>query len=61
MGCSEFRRWLLSQGVVMKPGNGTSHFRLYYNGLKSTFAYHKGKEMPEGTRRRILRDLGLKD
>ncbi|WP_219097621.1 type II toxin-antitoxin system HicA family toxin [Pseudomonas sp. UMAB-40] len=60
MKCSEFRRWLKAQGVTFKSAKG-SHFRIYLNGKSSTFADHGAKEMPEGTRKQILKDLSLKD
>lgn len=60
MKYSEFRRWLKAQGVEFGKGKG-SHFRLYLNGLKSSFPDHGAKEMPEGTRKSIMKDLGLKD
>ncbi|MBB4862187.1 mRNA interferase HicA [Pseudomonas nitritireducens] len=59
MKFSEFRRWLKAQGVIFEAGKG-SHFKLTArNGRKSTFADHGAKEMPEGTRQAIIRQLGL--
>ena len=57
MKTSEFRRWLLAQGVEMKEG--AKHTKLYCNGRQSTLARHKS-EIPEGTRKAILKALGLK-
>jgi len=62
MKYSEFRRWLKSQGVRFVPGKG-SHFRIFHDGnhTKSVFPDHGSKEMDEGLRKKILKDLGLKD
>lgn len=60
MKFSEFRRWLRAQGVTFKNAKG-SQFRVYLDGKSSTFADHGAEEMPEGTRKQILKDLGLKD
>ena len=60
MKYSEFRRWLKAHGVQFANGKG-SHKRLYFNGLKSSFPDHGAKEMPEGTRKSIMKDLGLMD
>ena len=60
MKCSEFRRWLVAQGVVFKPGKG-SHFKITLNGKSTTFADHGSKEMHEGLRKTIIKQLGLKD
>jgi len=59
MKCSEFRRWLLSQGVTFQKGKG-SHFKLTApNGKRSVFADHGSAEMPEPTRKTIIKQLGL--
>jgi mRNA interferase HicA len=55
---SEFRRWLEAQGVEVR--NGTKHLKLYYKGKQSTMPRHPGKEMGEGTRKAILKQLNLK-
>ena len=60
MKCSEFRRWLLAKGATLTPGKG-SHFKLTLGSYRSTFADHGSKELPDGTRRKIIKDLGLKD
>jgi mRNA interferase HicA len=56
---SEFRRWLKAQGVEFK--NGTNHLKLYYNGKQSTMPRHPGKEIHEGLRKAILKQLGLNE
>lgn len=58
MKCSEFRRWLEAQGVETK--DGTNHLKLYYKGKQSTMPRHPGKEIREGLRKAILKQLGLK-
>jgi len=58
MKTSEFRRWLQSLGVVMKEGS--NHTKLYYQGKQSTMPRHAA-EMKEGTRKAILKQLGIKD
>lgn len=40
------------------PGR-KSHTKVYLNGKVSTLPRHGAKEIPEGTRRAILRQLGL--
>jgi mRNA interferase HicA len=60
MKCSEFRRWLQAQGVTLTPAKG-SHFKLTLGDRRSIFADHGSKEIGEGVRQKILKDLGLKD
>lgn len=60
MKCNEFRRWLLAQGVeIAKTRN--KHFKIYYNGKQTTLPDHGAKEISEGTRKAIIKQLGLKD
>jgi len=60
MKCSEFRRWLISQGVLFEKGKG-SHYKLTApNGNRSVFADHGASELPEPTRKTILKQLNLK-
>ncbi len=58
MKTSEFRRWLQSQGVVMKEG--ANHTKLYYQGKQSTLPRHAA-EMREGTRKAIIKQLGMEE
>ncbi|MEC7118971.1 MAG: type II toxin-antitoxin system HicA family toxin [Pseudomonadota bacterium] len=59
MKCSEFERWLRARGVeFVRRGKG-SHWIIRYNGNQSVFANHGSKEIPEGTRKSIIKDLGL--
>lgn len=55
---SEFRRWLAEQGA--RFDEGTNHTKVYLNGKQTTLPRHPGKELKEGTRRAILKQLGLK-
>ena len=57
MKISEFRRWLESQGVEVK--NGANHWKLYRDGKQSTLPRHPSKELKEGTRKAILKQLGM--
>lgn len=53
----EFRRWLEKRGVRVEEGR--KHWKLYYNGKQTTLPRHPSKELKEGTRRAILKQLGL--
>lgn len=57
MKISEFKRWLESQGVRVE--GGAKHWKLYLNGKQSTLPRHPAKELKEGTRKGILKQLGL--
>ena len=56
---SEFRRWLEQKGVTVKQG--TNHLKLYYKDRRSVMPRHPGKEIAEGTRKAILKQLNLED
>lgn len=58
MKYSEFKRWLTQQGVEFQPGKG-SHLIASINGKQTTVPYHGSKEIGEGLRRKIQKDLGL--
>lgn len=60
MKYSEFRRWLKSRGVSFAPGKG-SHFKVVLGDHQTVFPDHGAKEMPEGLRMAIIKQLGLKD
>ena len=57
MKISEFRRWLESRGVRVE--NGAKHWKLYFNGKQSVLPRHPGRELKDGTRREIIKQLGL--
>ena len=54
---SEFLKWLITRGVMVKQGG--KHYRLYFNDRRSTMPRHPGKEIHDGLRRAILKQLGL--
>ena len=58
MKISEFKRWLESQGV--RVTDGTNHYKLYFGDKRSTLPRHPAKELKEGTRQAILKQLGVK-
>ncbi|WP_258908997.1 type II toxin-antitoxin system HicA family toxin [Pseudomonas putida] len=56
---SEFRRWLKAYGATFEAAKG-SHVEITApNGKKTVFADHGAKEMPEPTRKAIIKQLGL--
>lgn len=57
MKISEFKKWLITQGVTVEEG--TRHWKLYLNGRQSVLPRHPGRELKEGTRKAILKQLGL--
>jgi mRNA interferase HicA len=56
---SQLRRWLAAQGVAFVEGG--KHTKLYFQGRQSTLPRHGSREISEGTRRAILKQLGLKE
>jgi len=54
---SEFRKWLAQQGATFKEGS--KHTKVYLNGKQCTLPRH-AKEIHEGLRHAIMRQLGLK-
>ncbi len=60
MKYSEFRRWLKAQGVMFEPGKG-SHFKVTLGNRQTVFPDHGAKEIGEGLRKKIIKDLGLKE
>ena len=57
MKISEFKRWLEAQGVTIT--NGANHWKLNRNGKQSTLPRHPSKELKEGTRKAILKQLEM--
>jgi mRNA interferase HicA len=57
MKMSEFRKWLAQQGAEFKEGS--KHTKVYLNGRQCTLPRH-AKEIQEGLRQAILKQLGLK-
>jgi mRNA interferase HicA len=60
MKYSEFERWLRRQGVEVVRQSG-SHRVVRLGDKQSVFPYHGSKEMGEGLRKQIIKDLGLQD
>lgn len=58
MKVSEFKRWLAERGATFKEGAG--HTKVYLNGKQTILPRHGSKELKEGTRRGILKQLDLK-
>ncbi|WP_184039023.1 type II toxin-antitoxin system HicA family toxin [Paraburkholderia sp. Cpub6] len=58
MKTGEFKRWLAQQGATFKEGAG--HTKVYLNGKQTILSRHLSKEIKEGTRQAILKQLGLK-
>ncbi|MEH6500166.1 type II toxin-antitoxin system HicA family toxin [Halopseudomonas aestusnigri] len=61
MKYSEFRRWLEAQGVEFSKRSKGSHFKIRYQGRQTIFPDHGAKEIGEGLRKAIIKQLGLKD
>lgn len=57
MKISEFKRWLAAQGATFQ--NGTRHWKVYLNGKQTTLPRHPGRELGEGLRKEILKQLGI--
>ena len=58
MKTSEFKRFLAFKGV--RFAEGTKHTKLYLNGKQSLLPRH-AKELGEGLRKAILRQLNIKE
>nr|WP_067065431.1 type II toxin-antitoxin system HicA family toxin [Roseateles chitosanitabidus] len=58
MKVSEFRRWLQMRGATFVEGG--RHTKVYLGGRQSVMPRHPSHELPEGTRRAICKQLGLK-
>ena len=59
MTYSQFRRWLAARDVQFVEG--TKHTKLYFNGKQTTLPRHGSREISEGLRRAILKQLELKE
>jgi mRNA interferase HicA len=60
MSCNEFKRWLLAQGVEVSKQR-SKHFKIFYKGKQTVLPDHGAKEIGEGLRKTIIKQLGLKD
>jgi len=61
MKYSEFRRWLEAQGVEFSKSAKGSHFKIRYKDRQTIFPNHGAKEIGEGLRKDIIKQLGLKE
>jgi mRNA interferase HicA len=62
MTYSEFKRWLSKQGCSFEVSRGKGgHITVIYKKRKTVMPFHGGKEMREGTRRAILKQLEIKE
>lgn len=55
---SEFVRWLVDQGAVVK--NGTRHLKVRLNGKQTTVPRHPGKELDNDFVKEIKKQLNIK-
>ncbi len=58
MKSSEFHRWIRKEGWVLKRIKG-SHYIYEKEGKTIPVPYHGGKEMGEGLRKSIVKQMGL--
>ncbi len=61
MKYNEFRRWLEAKGVEFSKSANGSHFKIRYRGNQTIFPNHGAKEIGEGLRKDIIKQIGLKD
>ena len=54
---SEFRRYLAELGATFKEGK--RHTKVYLNDKQTVMPRHQSKELKEGTKKAILKQLGL--
>ncbi len=59
MKFSEFRKWLQQRGVSFKEGK--RHTKLYFVGRQCTLPRHGSREIGEGLRRAVLKQLDIKE
>lgn len=59
MKISEFKRWLQDQGASFIEGG--RHTRVTLHGRQTVLPRHPSRDLPEGTRRAMLKQLGLKE
>ncbi|MFC3873285.1 type II toxin-antitoxin system HicA family toxin [Neisseria musculi] len=60
MKYSEFRRWLISQGVEFTTQKRGSHQLIRLGNRTSVFPNHGSKEIGSGLVKKIKKDLNLK-
>jgi len=57
MKTSDFRRWLVARGAVLIEAK--RHTKIYLNGRQTLLPRHPSKEIGEGLRKAILKQLRL--
>lgn len=60
MKSKEFHRYIQKNGWKVIRIKGTSHYIYEKNGIRVPVPYHGAKEMPEGLRKSIIKQMGLK-
>lgn len=60
MTYNEFRKWLKKQGCTFTQQGKGSHGTVEYRGKRTTLPNHGSKEIGEGLRKKIMKDLGLR-
>ena len=55
---SEFVRWLIAQGVIIRDGK--KHLKIYYNDKQTILPRHPSKELTTGLVEGVKKQLGLK-
>lgn len=58
MKISEFKRWLEARGAKFEEG--ANHWIAVLDGKKAPVPRHPSKELKTGTRKNILKQLGIK-
>lgn len=58
MKLADFKAYLASQGATFSEGS--KHTKVFLNGRQTTLPRHKGRDLGEGLRAAILKQLGLR-
>lgn len=59
MSYNEFKKWLKSQGVEISNGKGRHCKKVTLNGITVPLPDHGAKEMGEGLRKKIIKELNM--
>lgn len=59
MSYNEFVKWLIAQGAVISQGRGRHCKKVSFNGKTVPLPYHASKEIGEGLRKTIIKQLGI--
>lgn len=61
MKYSQFKKYLKGCGILFEKAKGSHQKAINpYNGKRTIVPFHGSKEIPEGLRKKILKDLGFK-